>query len=174
LGKAEAETEAETAETAETETARYPRVQKIQHERRTTSQSLQSLVKKTLPPGSKSLGGFLGNGRVLDCCKAGTLPMSITICHSVPTSFSYIGSSGHLVACVSAELSVLLLAAVSASSFPKLRSHSHCVRPCLVKVHEPPTSSVAFSVCLSLLLPNPSTSSVFNTYHIRSSPGSIS
>jgi hypothetical protein len=73
-----------------------------------------------------------------------------------------------------AELSVLLLAAVSASSFPKLRSHSHCVRPCLVKVHEPPISSVAFSVCLSLLFPNPSTSSVFNTYHIRSSPGSIS
>jgi hypothetical protein len=30
LGKAEADTEAETAETAETETARYPRVHKIQ------------------------------------------------------------------------------------------------------------------------------------------------
>jgi hypothetical protein len=30
LGKAEADTEADTAETAETETARYPRVQKFQ------------------------------------------------------------------------------------------------------------------------------------------------
>jgi hypothetical protein len=30
LGKAEADTETETAETAETETARYPRVKKIQ------------------------------------------------------------------------------------------------------------------------------------------------